>query len=207
MYLEKPLQSYLDDLASSAPTPGGGSASALSGAMGAGLACMVSRLTLGKPKYADVQAEIEQLLQQADQLRRRFAQLVQADIEAYSNLSACFKMPRSTEEEKAARTRAIQERLHEAALVPLEIVERSAELAQCCERVAEIGNINVLSDIATAAMLAVGAAQGAAWMVRVNLRSMKDQVLVERLQRGLATALTTVETLGQRVITIVGERA
>jgi formiminotetrahydrofolate cyclodeaminase len=175
--------------------------------MGAGLACMVSRLTLGKPKYADVQAEIEQLLQQADQLRRRFVQLMQADIEAYSNLSACFKMPRSTDEEKTARTRAIQERLHEAALVPLEIVERSAELAQCCERVAEIGNINVLSDIATAAMLAVGAAQGAAWMVRVNLQSMKDQVLVERLQRKLTTALATVEALSQRVTTRVGERA
>lgn len=207
MYLEKPLQSYLDDLASSTPTPGGGSASALSGAMGAGLACMVSRLTLGKPKYADVQAEIEQLLQQADQLRRRFVQLMQADIEAYSNLSACFKMPRSTDEEKTARTRAIQERLHEAALVPLEIVERSAELAQCCERIAEIGNVNVLSDIATAAMLAVGAAQGAAWMVRVNLQSMKDQVLVERLQRKLTTALATVEALSQRVTTRVGERA
>ncbi len=207
MYLEKPLKSYLDDLASSATTPGGGSASALSGAMGAGLACMVSRLTLGKPKYADVQAEIEQLLQQADQLRRRFVQLMQADIEAYSNLSACFKMPRSTDEEKTARTRAIQERLHEAALVPLEIVERSAELAQCCERVAEIGNINVLSDIATAAMLAVGAAQGAAWMVRVNLQSMKDQVLVEKLQRKLTAALATVEALSQRVTTRVGERA
>ncbi len=207
MYLEKPLQSYLDDLASSAPTPGGGSASALSGAMGAGLACMVSRLTLGKPKYTDVQAEIEQLLQQADQLRRRFVQLMQVDIEAYSNLSACFKMPRSTDEEKAARTRAVQERLHEAALVPLEIVERSAELAQCCERIAEIGNVNVLSDIATAAMLAVGAAQGAAWMVRVNLQSMKDQVLVERLQRKLTTALATVEALSQRVTTRVGERA
>lgn len=82
MYLDKLLQTYLDDLASSNSTPGGGSTAALSGAMGSALACMVSRLTLGKPKYADVEAEIQALLEQAEQLRQRFQELMQADIEA-----------------------------------------------------------------------------------------------------------------------------
>lgn len=207
MYLDKPLQSYLDDLASSNSTPGGGSTAALSGAMGAALACMVARLTLGKPKYADVQLEIEQLLQRAEQLRSRFQELMQADIEAYGNLSACFKMPRTTDEEKAARTQAIQQRLKEAALVPLEMAEQAAELVRCCERIAEIGNAGVLSDIAAAAMQAVSAAQGASWMVRVNVNAMKDQSLVETFNRRLSTALNTVAMLSQRVTTIVGERA
>ncbi len=206
MYLDKPLQAYLDDLASSNSTPGGGSTAALSGAMGAGLACMVARLTLGKPKYADVQLEIEQLLQRVEQLRSRFQELMQSDIEAYGNLSASFKMPRGTDEEKAARTQAIQQRLQEAALVPLEMAERAAELVRCCERIAEIGNVSVLSDIATAAMQAVSAAQGASWMVRVNVNAMKDRSLVETFNRRLTTALDAVATVSQRVTTTVGER-
>lgn len=168
---------------------------------------MVARLTLGKPKYADVQLEIEKLLQQTEQLRRRFQELMQTDIEAYGNLSACFKMPRTTDEEKAARAQAMQERLREAALVPLEVAERAAELVQCCERIAEIGNVSVLSDIATAATLAVSAAQGASWMVRVNVKAIRDQSLVETLNQRLTTALATVIAVSQHVTAIVGERA
>src|SRR5437588_3250347 len=91
MYLDKPLHYYLDELASAQSTPGGGSASALSGAMGSALASMVARLTLGKASYADVQPEIETLLQQSEKLRERFQQLMQEDIEAYARLSASFK--------------------------------------------------------------------------------------------------------------------
>src|SRR2546423_12618550 len=94
MDLEKPLQNYLDELASSQPTPGGGSAAALSGAMAAALASMVVRLTLGKADYASVQQEMEILLHHTEKLRLRFQQLMQEDIEAYGRLSACFKMPR-----------------------------------------------------------------------------------------------------------------
>jgi len=157
MYLEKPLYTYLDDLASDRPTPGGGSTAALSGAMGAALACMVARLTVGKADYAAVQSEIEALIARGEQLRARFQELIQADIDAYGRLSASFKLPRTTAEEKAARTLAIQAQLVEAALVPLEMAERAAELIQVCQRIAEIGNKNVLSDIATAGSLAVAA--------------------------------------------------
>lgn len=207
MYLDKQLQTYLDDLASAQSTPGGGSTAALSGAMGAALACMVSRLTLGKSAYADVQSEIESLLQQAEQLRTRFQQLMQADIEAYGQLSTCFKLPRTTDEEKTARTQAIQEGLVAAALVPLEMAERAAELASCCQRIAEIGNKNVISDIATAATLASGAAAGASWMVRTNLQAMKDPARSEALNQRLSNALDSISRLSQRVTTIVGERA
>ncbi|HEY4386266.1 MAG TPA: cyclodeaminase/cyclohydrolase family protein [Ktedonobacteraceae bacterium] len=207
MYLEKPLQDYLDDLASAKPAPGGGSASALSAAMGASLASMVARLTLAKADYAAVHAEIEQIVQQTEQLRSRFQELMRADIEAYGNLSASFKLPRVTAEEKAARTQAVQERLVEAALVPLELAEGTAQLVTHCKRLAEIGNKNVISDIATGTMLASGAGTGASWMVRTNLQAMKNQELVESLGERLSVALDTLSTASQDVIKIVGERA
>ncbi len=207
MYLDKPLQNYLDELASSQPTPGGGSAAALSGAMGAGLASMVARLTLGKDAYAAVQQEIEIISQQTERLRVRFQQLMQEDIEAYGRLSATFKLPRTTPEEKAARTEAIQKQLAEAALVPLEVAECSAELVQYCQRIAEIGNANVLSDIATGTALASSAGTGASWMVRTNLRAMKDLQLVNILSNRLSAALDTIAAYSQQVVNKVGERA
>jgi formiminotetrahydrofolate cyclodeaminase len=207
MYLDKSLQEYLDDLASDRPTPGGGSTAALSGAMGAALTCMVARLTLGKANYAEVQPEIEIIIERVERLRTRFQQLIQADIEAYGQLSACFKLPRITDEEKAARTKAIQEQLVEAALVPLEMAERAAELIQHCQRIAEIGNKNVLSDIGVAATLAFAAGSGAAWMVKTNVQSLKDQTRADELDARLQTALQTISVSKQRVVDIVGERA
>ena len=206
MYVEESLQRYLDDLASSQSTPGGGSASALTGALSAGLASMVARLTVGKANYADVQPEIESLIEKTEQLRSRFQELVQEDSDTYGRLSECFKMPRSTDEERAARTQAIQERLGDAALVPLEVTERSAELLQHCQRLAEIGNKTVLSDIATGTMLASSAGTGASWMVLTNLLAMKDLEQVEKLSERLNTALDTIATCSEQVITLVGDK-
>ncbi|HWS84459.1 MAG TPA: cyclodeaminase/cyclohydrolase family protein [Ktedonobacteraceae bacterium] len=206
MYLDKSLQEYLDDLASDRPTPGGGSTAALSGAMGAALVCMVARLTLGKADYAAVQPEIETIIERVEGLRTRFQQLIQADIEVYGQLSASFKMPRTTSEEKAARTQAIQEQLLEAALVPLEMVERAAELVQDCQRIAEIGNKNVLSDIGVAATLAFSAGSGASWMVQTNVQILKDRACADELNTRLQTALEAISAGRQQVVNIVGER-
>ncbi len=207
MYVDTSVQHYLDELASAQPTPGGGSAAALSGAMGAALASMVARLTLGKASYADVQPEIAELLQQTEKLRGRFVELMQEDIDAYSKLSASFKLPRNTPEEVNARSKAVQQQLLEAALVPLEMAECAFQLAQCCRRLAEIGNTNVLSDIATGATLASSAGAGAAWMVRTNLRAMKDLELVNRLSNRLSAALDGLSECGQQITNIVGSRA
>lgn len=207
MYLDTSVQEYLDDLASSQSTPGGGSTAALSGAMGSALACMVSRLTLSKADYADVHAEIETVLTQVERLRSRFQELIQADIEAYGKLSASFKLPRATADEKVARTQAIQAGLVDAALVPLEMAEHAAELVQHCQHIAEVGNKNVLSDIATAAMMASAAGTGSAWMVRTNLNSLKDAEQVRSLNARLTTALDAIAAGSQRVVVIVGERA
>jgi formiminotetrahydrofolate cyclodeaminase len=207
MYLEEPLQHYLEDLASSKSAPGGGSAAALSGAMGAALASMVARLTLGKAEYSDVQQEIGELLQQTEKLRTRFQQLMQEDIEAYGRLSVCFKMPRDTDEQRGARSVAIQASLVDAALVPLEVAERSAELVQCCRRIAEIGNSQILSDIGTGSMLASSAGAGAGWIVRINLRAMQDLELAQVLSDRLSRALETISTTSEQITAIVGSRA
>lgn len=207
MYLDKPLQVYLDDLASDQPTPGGGSTAALSGAMAAALTAMVSRLTLSKADYAPVHAEIQAVLERAEQVRARFQQLIQEDIDAYGQLSASFKLPRATAEEKAARTTAVQAALLTAALVPLAMVELTAELAHLSLRVAEIGNKNVLSDIATAAGLESCAGSGASHMVRVNLHSLKDAERVSELEHRLDTALTTLAQLSEQTVNTVGGRA
>lgn len=193
MYIDQPLREYLNDLASDAPTPGGGSASALTGAMAAALASMVGRLTFHKAEYANVATEIESLVQHTEQVRTRFQQLVQEDIEAYGQLSASYKLPRSTEEERMARSQAIQKRLETAARVPLEMVENAAQLMQSCQRIAEVGNVNILSDIVTSSILALASAEGAAVMVRINLRYLKNAELVASLDERLKAALAQVE--------------
>jgi methenyltetrahydrofolate cyclohydrolase len=207
MYIEEPVQRYLDDLASAQPTPGGGSTAALSGAMGAALASMVCRITIGKESSADVKQEIEELLTRTESLRSRFQQLMQEDIEAYGRLSASYKLPRATSEEREYRADMIQKQLVGAALVPLEVAECAAELIKSCQRIAEIGSINVLSDVATGAILASCSAKGAAFMVRINLQSIKNDTLAADLENRLNTALATIAEVVDQVINIVGSRA
>ena len=206
MYIEEPIQRYLDDLASVQPTPGGGSTAALSGAMGAALASMVCRITLGKEANAQVHQEIEELLKGTEYLRSRFQQLLQEDIVAYGNLAASYKLPRETDEERKNRTDMIQKQLVEAALVPLEVVENAAALIKSCQRIAEIGSITVLSDVETGAILASCSGQGAAFMVRINVRSMKNDKLAVELENRLNTALSIIAVGVDQVINIVRGR-
>ena len=207
MYMEETLQRYLDDLASAHPAPGGGSTAALSGAMGAALASMVCRFTMGKEAYANVQQEMEELLRKTEYLRNRFQQLMQEDIKAYGRLSASYKLPRETTDERESRTEAIQKQLVEAALVPLEVAECAAELIQCCQRIAEIGSTTVLSDVITGAILASCSGNGAALMVRINLRSSKNDKLVVELEDRLNTALAIIAEGVEQVTIIAGGRA
>lgn len=207
MYMEETLQRFLDDLASAQPTPGGGSTAALSGAMGAALASMVCRITMGKEVNTDAQQEIEELLRRTEYLRSRFQQLMQEDIEAYGRLAASYKLPRETSEERRYRTDVIQKQLVEAALVPLEVAECAAELIQCCQRIAEIGSTTVLSDVATGAILASCSGKGAAVMVHVNLRTMKNDKFILELGDRLNTALAIIAEGVEQVTNIAGGRA
>jgi methenyltetrahydrofolate cyclohydrolase len=207
MYKDQPLQHYLDDLAAGIPAPGGGSASALSGALAAALASMVCRLTLDKAGYESVQSEIASIITQTEEARRRFTELLEEDITAYGRLSAAYQLPRATGEEKAARSRAIQERLAGAAQVPLDIVECAARLSSALRRIVEIANTNILSDVASAVTLAGASARSAANMVRINLRYMHDATLSHELKNRLETALRTVEENAQQALDIAGTRS
>ncbi len=207
MYSELPLQSYLNDLASGSSTPGGGSASALSGAMAAALGSMVARLTLGKVGYEEAQAELEVIITQTEEERQRFCELLEEDIAAYGRLSESYKLPRNSDEERASRSRAIQEHLRGAALVPLEVVETTARLSPVFARLAEIGSAGILSDLEIAVTLAGAAAKCAAGMVRINLRFMRDAHLISQLQTRLEAALRQVEECGKQAVERIGSRA
>src|SRR5512135_1118477 len=107
MYIDQPLRHFMDKLASKSPTPGGGSVAALTGSLAAGLVSMVCSLTLGKEKYKDVEPDIERIFARSEALRNRLTNLIQSDVEAYGKYAAAAKLPRGTEEEKQARTKAV----------------------------------------------------------------------------------------------------
>ena len=175
MYIDQPMRHFLDKLASKSPEPGGGSVAALTGALGAALVSMVGNLTLGKEKYKDVQPQIEQLLKESEKLRHDMQDLIQKDTEAYGALSAVYKMPKATDEEKAARTVKMQEALKIACQVPFEIGLQSLAVAKLALRAAEIGNVGAVSDAGVAVLLAQACAQSAALNVKINVNSIKDE--------------------------------
>ncbi len=173
------IQFFLDELASKSATPGGGSAAALMGAQGAALLSMVCNLTIGKPKFADVEAELLEVLNQAELLRQRLTNLIQADIEVFNQLMAKYALPKETEEDKAVRSAAIQDVLKVATEVPLECAQACWEVIQISKAVAEKGNPGVITDAGAGVMAAYGALKTAELNVYVNAASLKDREFAE----------------------------
>ena len=200
MYIDQPIRHFLDKLASKSPEPGGGSVAALTGALGAGLVSMVGSLTLGKEKYKDVQPRIEQLLKESEKLRTEMQDLIQKDTEAYGALSAVYKMPKNTDEEKTARTARMQEALKIACQVPFEIGLKSLEVAKLAERAAEIGNVGAVSDAGVAVLLAQACAQSAALNVKINVNSIKDAAYNEKTWSRMQAVLKEVASLEKSVM-------
>jgi formiminotetrahydrofolate cyclodeaminase len=167
--IDKPVSQFLTELASSAPAPGGGSVAALSGALGAALVSMVCNLTVGKKKYADVEKDIKALLENSERLRHKLADLLQADVQAYTAVSQAMKMPRATDEEKVARAKVMQQALKKATDVPLQIAEACVEVIALCQPAAEKGNKNAVSDAGVAILLAEAGLRSAALNILINL--------------------------------------
>lgn len=165
-------------LAAQTSTPGGGGAAAITGALGASLLSMVINFTLGKKKYADVQEEMAAMLAATEALRTELLALADADVEAFSAVSATYSMPKESDEEKAARTAALQDALKGAAKVPFVIAERALDVLHLAAPVAEKGNVNVVSDAATAMNLAHSALLSAIVNVDINLNAIKDESFV-----------------------------
>ena len=174
-YVDGTIQAFLDKLAGDSPEPGGGSAAALVGAVGAALVSMVANLTLGKEKYASVQAQAADLLVASEDLRRRLEEFVTLDTSAYAAVAAAMRLPRDSDEQKAERTRILQAALLGAADVPLRVAEAAVEVGALSAVAAEIGNVNAVSDAGVAAVLAEAAAQSAALNVKINLAWITDE--------------------------------
>jgi len=206
MYVEKPMIIFLDKLASRSPEPGGGSASALVGAVGAALVSMVGNLTLGKEKYADVQGQVEELLKSSEKLRDELQGLIQKDTEVYGDLSAVFKLPRQTDAEKAERTAKIQDALKKATEVPFEIAEKCLQAARLSETAADIGNVGAVSDAGVAVLFAEAAAQGAALNVKINVNSIEDKNFSESKWARIQEILEETAALRERVVQVTYEK-
>jgi formiminotetrahydrofolate cyclodeaminase len=203
LYSQKTVAQFLDELASSAPAPGGGSGAAVAGALGAALASMVCNLTVGKPKYADVQEDIQNLLAQTETLRSRLTHLIEEDIAVYYKLSSCYKMPRETDDQKPARTAAIQNVLLEATAVPMQIAEACVGVLQLCTPIAEKGNVGAVSDAGVAALLAEAALRSAALNVLINLAAIKDSDFVARERAALDDLLDGKAELKEQIYSLV----
>lgn len=205
-FLQGTIQSYLDRLASEEPAPGGGSAAALTGALAAALVTMVTNLTLGKEKFASVEAEMSELKVRAEELRAELTRLVEQDAEAYSEVAAAFKLPRNTEEEKKKRHEILQAALVNAAAVPLRVAEAALEVARLCAPAADKGNPNAVSDAGVAVVLAEAAAQAAALNVKINLAWLEDKEFVDKTWSRVQEILEEAATLRTQVLSATYDR-
>jgi formiminotetrahydrofolate cyclodeaminase len=184
------LQTFLDELASGTPTPGGGSAAAASGAMGAALVSMVCNLTVGREKFTEVEARMKETLARSETLRAELSQLMTDDIEAYQAVMAAYRLPKGTEEEKTIRTEAIQAGLKKATLTPLATARACAEVIELGQFVVESGNPNAASDAGAGAACAQAGLKAATLNVLINLSSIKDETFVSTHQAELDQILT-----------------
>lgn len=205
-YAVEPLQIYLDDAASGKPAPGGGSVSAFVGALGAALVAMVCNLTIGKEKYADAGPRMEELVAKADDARGRLQRLLQDDTVAYNGVIAAYRLPKDTEEQRAARAASVQAGLIVAADVPLDICRVAVEVCRLSKVAAEIGNPNAVTDAGIGAILGEAAAQGAALNVKINLGSIKDADYVRRAASEIETILTETAALRAEVLRITHDK-
>ncbi|MCD8096926.1 MAG: cyclodeaminase/cyclohydrolase family protein, partial [Lachnospiraceae bacterium] len=168
-------EEFVDVLASKAPVPGGGGASALVGAIGMALGNMVGSLTVGKKKYADVEADIVALKEKATALQADFLHLVEADAEAFEPLAKAYGMPRETEEEKAEKARVMAIVLKDACAVPMEIMEKCCEAIDVIEEFAAKGSALAISDAGVGVCFCKAALLGASLNVYINTKSMADK--------------------------------
>ena len=183
MTAEAQIKDYLELLSSKAPVPGGGGASALAGALGDSLGQMVVHLTLGKKRYAQAEQDMLNYERELKRLQQEFLMLADKDAEVFALLAECYRLPSSTEEEKAYKEKVMEERLVQASYVPLEIMEKAAEMLGILKELAEKGSVMAVSDVGVGVQFVRTAILGAVMNVYINTRSMKDRKRAEELNR------------------------
>ena len=197
------IEPFLDALASSGATPGGGSAAAIIGAMGAALVSMVCNLTIGKKKYADVEGEMKEVLRKAEAVRHRLTGMIQDDVKAFDTVMGAYGMPKETDAEKAARERAIQAALKQATDVPLACARAAREVIDLAAIASDKGNLNVISDAGVAVLAGYAALRSAALNVFTNARMITDKTFAEAKLKELNGLLAGAEGATERAYGVV----
>lgn len=199
--VDRTLRAFSEDLASDRPVPGGGSASAYAGALGAALAAMVARIAAKKAP-----GKHDEFIAEVDNLRADLLRLVDDDSAAYSRVAEAMKLPKTTDDEKKERLSRMQAALLAAARVPLEIARTCRRLLESCERGAALAPAAAASDIGVGALMAEAALKGAALNVMINLASLKDAAHVKTLSEDLDRAVEGVDELRKRILDSVEAR-
>ena len=202
------IVTFLDDLASERPTPGGGGAAAVCGAIGAALVSMVANLTIGKKNYEAVREDLEAVNAKAEVLRAELIRAIEEDAAAFNSVMAAYGLPRATDEEKAKRAASIQTALKDATLAPLRAVKACFEVMRLSAAAAEKGNLNVISDAGVAVLAANAGLRSAALNVFINAKAIKDRDFagkqIAEVNALLAQAAETTESVYQTVRTKIG---
>jgi glutamate formiminotransferase/formiminotetrahydrofolate cyclodeaminase len=200
--VDETLRAFSDDLASEAPVPGGGSAAAYAGALGAALAAMVARIAA---KKADDEA-LRDYIAEMENLRGDFLRLVDDDSAAYASVAEAMRLPKGTAEEKAGRNERVQSALLAASRVPLEVARTSRRLLDACERGLAKAPSAAVSDVGVGALMAEAALRGAAMNVMINLSSLKDRAQVKTLSEDLDRAIDGADAQRRRITDFVESR-
>ena len=187
---------FLTELASAAPAPGGGGGAAMAGALAAALA------SIAKEKFADREPEVKELLEQAEAERVRLLTLVDEDAAVFNSFMSCYKLPKTTDEEKAARTAAIRAAAKQAATVPMNIARSSFAVLKLADRLVVSGNPGVITDGACSGLLARAALRCAEYNVRINLGLTKDEAWNAQAAAELKQLLAEAETLENRLLAV-----
>lgn len=203
--LDQTIGSWLEDLASDAPAPGGGAAAAMNAAVGAALVAMVCNLTIGKPRYAEHEPLMRRALASAAELRALAVRLAADDAAAFGAVTDAYKLPRDTDAEKTARSEAIQAALVGAADVPLRTAAVAAAIVDLAGQIIDGANVNVLSDVAVAAASARAALDAAVINVEINLAALKDTARRDALRAELDKHAAASE-MAATIVTTVRER-
>ena len=180
---EKKICEYLEVLSSKAPVPGGGGASALAGALGNALGQMVVNLTVGKKKYAEVEEEMQEYLEHLKNMQQEFLHLSDRDAEVFAPLAECYRLPSATPEEKEHRETVMEEKLLDASMVPVEIMEKALELLEILDVLADKGSRMAVSDVGVAVQFTRTALLGAVMNVYINTKSMKNREKAEEINQ------------------------
>ena len=200
--VEQRVIDFVAATASKEPTPGGGAIAALTGATGAALAEMVANLTFGKKGYEEVQSEMEELQTKAEAIRNRMLELSQADADVFNIFMNALGLPKNTDEEKIARTAAIQQAYKDAAMVPFEIGELAYQIFELAELASSKGNQNLITDGIIAAINARAAVKAAFLNVRINLSGIKDEAFVANVKAKMNAIEQDLDTKEAAIISL-----